>query len=134
MPGDYREGALQVISRSSFYVEPGEYIYAQVASLPSGKHFLWSQDATEITVVTKSEQLTELDLIERNKDDYKLICLNVDVPFYSVGFLATVCDAFAAKEMNVLVVSTYSKDYVMVRADLLERAESALLGLGFQRS
>jgi hypothetical protein len=134
MSADYRDGALQAISRSSFHIESGDYIYAQVATLPSGKHFLLSQDATEITVVTTLEQLAELDLIERNKDNYRLIRLDVDVPFYSVGFLATVCDALAAVDMNVLVVSTYSKDYVLVRSDLLETAERALLGVGFKRS
>jgi hypothetical protein len=33
--------------------------------------------------------------------------------------------------MNVLIVSTYSKDYLLVRADLIETAERALLALGF---
>jgi len=85
-------------------------------------------------IITKEENLPELDLKERNKDFYRLIALNVSIPFYSVGFLATVSQAIAEQGMNILVVSTYSKDYIMVKDDKLENAKSVLLGLGFKET
>lgn len=131
----YTTGALEMISKSSFEVDPGIFVYAQVRSIDSdAKHFLVTHDKDEITVVTTSARLNELDLIERNKDDYKLIALQVAVPFYSVGFLATVCDAFAKEQMNVLIVSTYSKDYLIVRADLIDNAINMLRNLGFNQN
>ncbi len=130
----YKQGASDVIEQSTYSVHDGTYIYAKVATAPSAAHhFMVTQDADEITVVTRSELLGSLDLLERNKDDYLLIAMNVSVPFYSVGFLATVSDAFAQRDLNILIVSTYSKDYLLVRADLIAVAEELLLALGFKK-
>ncbi|HEY9677045.1 MAG TPA: ACT domain-containing protein [Drouetiella sp.] len=132
MTKPYTKNALDEIAQSNFEVQPGNFIYAKVSSVDmSADHFLVSRDADEITVVTTEDKLSSLDLIEKNKDTYRLIALNVSVPFYSVGFLATVCDALASCGMNVLVASTYSRDYVLVRADLVEKATAVLLSLGF---
>ncbi len=133
MSRTYTKDALDEIAQSNFEIQPGNYIYAKVSSVDANaSHFLISRDADEITVVTTEDQLGSLQLIERNKDVYRLISLNVAVPFYSVGFIATVCDAIASAGMNVLVVSTFSKDYIMVRADLIERTGAILLSLGFE--
>lgn len=122
-----------IIKKSTLEVQKGRFVYAKVSEVPKmGNHFMITKDADEITVVTKEENLTELAFIEKNKDFYRLIALNVSVPFYSVGFLATVSHAIAKDGMNVLIVSTYSKDYIMVKDDKLEDARLVLLGLGFQ--
>lgn len=130
----YSTEALEVISNSTFEIQPGIYVYAMVHSMPkSDEHFLVTKDDDEITVVTRAEYLKKLEVIERNKDDYCLIALNVSIPFYSVGFLATVSAAFAKNGHNILIVSTYSKDYIMVRNDLRKNAEKILLSLGMKR-
>lgn len=123
----------KIIDQSSFQIQQGVFIYAKVASIPSiDDHFMVTIDAEEITVVTKAENLDKLDLIEKNKDNYKLIALNVSIPFYSVGFLATVSSEIAMEGMNILIVSTYSKDYIMVREDKLKDAKKVLVSLGFK--
>lgn len=125
----------KIIKESTFQIKEGRFVYAQVLKTPSrGKHFMISEDADEITVVTKEENLPELDLKERNKDFYRLIALNVSIPFYCVGFLAAVSRAISEQGINILIVSTYSKDYIMIKDDKLENAKSALLGLGFQEA
>jgi len=130
----YSKEAMEVISKSTFEIHKGNFVYAKVNSISSiDEHFLVTRDADEITVVTSEKNVAALDLIERNKDDYRLIALNVSVPFYSVGFLATISDALANKGMNILVVSTYSKDYLLVKADLVKIAEGTLLMLGFKQ-
>lgn len=122
----------KIIGQSSFKAEDGVYVYAKVASLSSiNEHFMVTRDNDEITVVTKEENLGSLDLIERNKDNYKLIALNVSVPFYSVGFLAAVSSAIAKEGMDILIISTYSKDYIMVKEDKLSNAIKVLFSLGF---
>jgi len=95
------------------------------------KHFIVSRDEDEITVVTREENIDSLRILEKNKDNYTLVALNVSVPFYSVGFLATVSGAIAEEGMNILIVSTYSKDYIMVKKDCTEKTKSVLLKLGF---
>ena len=84
------------------------------------------------TVVTRVENVATLDVIERNKDVYRLIVLQVAVPFYSVGFLAAVTDAIAKEGINVLIVSTYSKDYLLIEEGCAERVRAVLVKLGFQ--
>jgi hypothetical protein len=134
MSSTYSQKALDEIAQCNFQVQPGNYIYAKVSSINDIKsHFLVSRDLDEITVVTTEDKIPSLQLIERNKDLYRLIALNVLVPFYSVGFIATVCDALANAGMNVLVVSTYSKDYILVREDLIDEGIRSLLSLGFTR-
>lgn len=124
----------KIISSSSFILHEGRFIYTKVRiAPPTGKHFLISKDNDEITVVTKEENIGELDLIEKNKDYYSLIELKVSLPFYTVGFLATVSSAIANKGMNILIVSTYSKDYILVREEHEKNAILTLTELGFSR-
>jgi len=121
----------EILDNSSFEIQPGFYIYSKVSIYPlNHDHFMISQDNEEITVVTKIERLKELEIIERNKGEYVLIMLNVSVPFYSVGFLASVSHVIAKKGLNLLIVSTYSKDYIMIRKEHLEKSHQALIELG----
>jgi hypothetical protein len=122
----------RIILQSTFQIQEGTYAYATVKSVPADKHFLVAVDVDEITVVTETQRLKELDLIEKNRDDWCLIALNISAPFYSVGFLAAVSEAIANQKMNVLIVSTYSKDYILVKAGLKEKARKALLRLGLK--
>lgn len=125
----------KIIKESTFKVEEGRFVYAKVSKAPDTEHhFMVSRDADEITVVTNEQNLSELDLVERNKDTYRLIALNVSVPFYSVGFLAAVSHEIAKQGMNILIVSTYSKDYILIKDDSIEKAKSVLFKLGFQES
>lgn len=128
------KGINKIIKQSSFIVHEGKYIYAKVSKAPRiDNHFLVSKDKDEITVVTEEKNLNELELIEKNKDFYLLIELKVSVPFYSVGFLATVSNAIAKEGMNILIVSTYSKDYILVRAEYIDKAIQGLISLGFKQ-
>ena len=118
------------IEQCSFTVMPGIWIYSRVTSAPKGKHFMVTQDEDEITVVTEKKREKELDVIERNNDEWSLISLNVSTPFYSVGFLAEVSRAIAEAGLNILVISTYSKDYILIKRDSLRLAKQTLLKLG----
>lgn len=124
----------KIIENSSFEITEGKYIYTKVKSYPtSSDHFMITKDKDEITVVTEIEKSPELDLIEKNEDIYKLICLNVSIPFYSVGFLASVSNAIADKNLNILIVSTYSKDYLLVKEICLNKIVGALKELGLNQ-
>ncbi len=123
----------EIVASSNFVIHDNTYVYAKVSSSPSiDDCFLITKDKDEVTVVVTTENLDKVELIERNKDDYKLIELKVSLPFYAVGFLAAVTKAISAKGCNNLIVSTYSKDYVFVRVEQLELARKALLEAGFR--
>jgi len=124
----------EIIKNSSYEIQNDRFVYAKVTNISNiDSHFLIAKDADEITVVTKEKNLGELKLIEKNQNLYKLIALNVSVPFYAVGFLAAVSNAIAAKGMNILIVSTYSKDYILVMENRIREAEDVLLSLGFKK-
>lgn len=128
-----KEEIKKIIKASNFEIQEGRFVYAKVSQLPDIRnHFLVTVDEDEITVVTKEENLNELTVIEKNKELYCLIALNVSIPFYSVGFLATVSQAIAKQGMNILIVSTYSKDYILVKNDKLEDAKAVLIKLGLK--
>ncbi|MFH0856497.1 MAG: ACT domain-containing protein [bacterium] len=123
----------KIIRESSFKIEDGRYVYAKVSEFPeAGKHFMVTKDDEEITVVTREENLGGLMLIETNKEFYRLISLDVSVPFYAVGFLAAVSNEIAKEGINILIVSTYSKDYFLIRDDKIEEVELILKKLGFK--
>ena len=125
----------EIIAKSTFSVKKGQYIYAKVsADLNLDDCFMISRDSDEITAVFEESKLDRFEIIERNKDLYKLIELKVSVPFYAVGFLAAVTTSLSSKDVNSLVVSTYSKDYILVRVEQLDLAVSAFTELGLKKN
>jgi hypothetical protein len=124
----------KIISSSTFEAYSGSYIYAKTNKIPIDvKFFALTVDNDEITVVLEKSHIDGLDFEAKNKDEYSLIALNVLVPFYCVGFLAEITKVIASKGMNILIVSTFSKDYILVRSDKREDALKALLELGLRQ-
>ncbi len=122
-----------IIKNSHFKIEEGEFVYAKVSEITDiEKHFLVAKDTKEITVVTEEKNISNLNILERNKEIYSLIRLDVSTPFYAVGFLATVSKAMADKSMNILIISTFSRDYIMVVYQRVGEAREVLQNLGFK--
>lgn len=122
----------EIIKTSTFKVHEGSWIYAKVSGQPSlGDCFMLSKDEDEITAVFEVSNAGRFVIVEQNKDLRKLIEIKVSAPFYAVGFLAAITKAISSKGCNNLIVSTYSKDYVLVTESLFVQAKQALLELGF---
>ena len=125
---------LEMFSKSYYIVHEGEYKYTKVATEPQSKsHFMVTKDDDEITVLTKKENLSELEIIETNEHSWILISLNLKTPFMA-GTMATINSACFEAGLNNLIVSTYSKDYIIVRKDQLLQITSVLDSLGFQKN
>lgn len=124
----------EILRATTYRQVPGEFYYARLDKPPKNPadHFMVSCDQDEVTVVTKVENYENLGAVERNKDNYSLFELRVSVPFYAVGFLAKITSAIAAKGANILVVSTYSKDYILVRTEHTNLAKVTLRDLGIK--
>ncbi len=122
---------IQAFKKSLFAVSDGRYVYTKVASPPKQKHFMVAQDQDEITVLAREENLKDLNIIEKNDKYWKLIALIV--PPFTAGIIAAVTNAVvsAKKGTNTLIVSTFSKDYLIVREDSLELVKRTLVELGF---
>jgi hypothetical protein len=119
-----------IINDSIIKVKPERYAYLKCNSLPGNTHFMVSQDEDEVTVVTTEHRIKDVDYIEETKW-FKLLEINVSMPFIAKGFLAAVTRCVAAKNLNVLIVSTYSKDYALVKEEALPIAMEALKQRGF---
>ncbi len=123
----------RVIERSTFRLKHGKFVYAKVRKIPEhGRHFMISSDNDEITVVTLEENIKQLELEERRGENYSIIELNPSMPFYTVGLLAAVSGAIAKFGISLLVISTYSKEYVLVNEKYANAARNALSMIGLK--
>jgi len=123
---------LEMFRKSTFSISDKKYIYTKVKTVPSlSNHFLVSQDKDEITVVTEENNLSSLDLIEKNNNLWRLVSLNLATPFMA-GTLATINSACSEKGLNNLIVSTYSKDYLIIKDSQTNQIKEVLNILGFK--
>ena len=122
----------KIIKDSSFVIESGTYTIAKiVGNIKTENCFLVTKDKLETTVIYKSEDnnINIINIIDK-KDNYALIGIDVSVPFYSVGFIAEVTGRLAKKNINVLVVSTFSRDYVLINNEHREESRRILIEMG----
>ena len=124
-----------VIQSSWFTIENGLYVYAKVTNVHTPeKHLIVTRDSDEITVVTKTSNLSELGDYERNPDNWVLLNIKCGNPFYCKGFLAAIASAFASKGIDITLTSTYTNDYVMVQENNIDKAISLLKNIGFKQN
>lgn len=120
-----------MIARSSFRFA-GVYVWASVRDAgDASRHLMVAHDAHETTVVTAPENLASLDTIAVNPDRWLLLAVDCANPFYCVGFIAKVATRLSGGGIDILVVSTFSCDWVFVKEDDAPRAASLLREAGF---
>ena len=78
--------------------------------------FMVCRDADETTVIAPEGNLPADDVVAEEKW-FRLLAVRVSTPFGAPGFLAAISTAIAQAGINILVVSTFSKDYVLLRED-----------------
>ena len=84
-----------------------------------------ARDEDEVTVVTEEANVGYI-AYDSDVKWFSLIEIQVSLPFVAKGFLAAVTGAIAGKDLNVLAVSTFSKDYFLVREESLQTALGGL--------
>ena len=121
----------EAIPKSIATVMRDTYVYVKTDIVEkTDNHFMVSKDKDEITVITKKENIKNLKVLEL-VGDYKLIEFRPAVPFQTVGSLAKIAEVIANKGMNILIVSTFSKDYIMIKEQFCEKGLTALKNIGF---
>lgn len=91
-----------------------------------------TRDTYEMTVVTQEEHLGDVDVLDMNADRWLLLAIDCANPFYCVGFIAKISAALSGAGMDILVVSTFSCDWVFVKESDGPRAAELLLQEGFR--
>lgn len=90
-----------------------------------------TRDDKETTVVTLEGNLADVEVLERNRDRWLLLTIDCANPFYCVGFIAKFASVLSAAGVDILVVSTFSRDWVLVKEEDGQRASRLLTGIGF---
>lgn len=123
---------LKEIKASKVIFLPGRYAYLKASgSVELDNHFLISRDSNEVTVVTEEKNVDTVSHDE-SVQWFKLVEIKVSKPFIVKGFLAAISKAIADADLNILIVSTFSKDYILVREEDQDLAKGALKDLGFE--
>ena len=120
------------IRNSPVRLMPGRYVALRYADVPDGSGwFMIVRDQDEVTVIAEESAIPESRALEADRG-YRLVEIKVATGCESVGLLATVTRALAEAGLSILVVSTYSKDYVLVKEESVAAGLQALSGLGFR--
>lgn len=120
----------KVIKSSNVIVHSGRYAYLKAQEIAINEHLFISKDKDEITVVTEEKNVSKTKHDQEAKW-FKLIEIRVSLPFLAKGFLAKVTKTISNKKLNVLVISTFSKDYILVREETYDIAVESLKKIGF---
>ncbi|HEU4889258.1 MAG TPA: ACT domain-containing protein [Thermoanaerobaculia bacterium] len=126
------ESTQQVIADSTFrFVGTYRFVSARSVANPE-KHLMITRDEYELTVVTKEEHLGDVDVLDINAERWLLLAIDCANPFYCVGFIARISAVLSGAGMDILVVSTFSCDWVFVKEDDGPRAADLLRAEGFR--
>lgn len=120
----------KVIKSSPVVVHRGRYAYLISQEKELKNHFLISQDNDEITIVTEEKNILNTKH-EKAVKWFKLFEFKVSIPFLAPGFLAKISKTVADKGLNILIVSTFSKDYILIREEDCKVAINAFEDAGF---
>jgi hypothetical protein len=125
------ESLQDVIAGSPVRLLPGQYAVAKCEAPPEGPgFFMVSRDADEVTVIAEEAHLPALGASAAERG-YRLVEIRVAAPFLGVGLLAAVSSALAGAGISILIVSTFSKDYVLLKSDCAAKGLEALALAGF---
>jgi hypothetical protein len=125
----------ETIEQSPFVLHPLRYAVLQVAECPNPQpHFLVTHETEEISVITTEDKLEMLapQILEQQLW-FRLLEFKMSTPFETPGFLAAIASKLASRQLNILLVSTFSKDWLLLREDDLKAGLSSLHELGFQQ-
>lgn len=129
--GDMAQTLSDVIRNSPVRVMPGRYAVVRCADVPDSRDcFMVARDADETTAIAEESKLPALPALATQKG-YRLVAIEVAAPFQAVGFLSTVTGALAGAGLDILVVSTYSKDYLLLKEESVAEGLQALAEAGF---
>jgi uncharacterized protein len=84
--------------------------------------FMILRDSSEVTLVVEEEDWQRIRHAVRDakvETGYRLVTLDVVLPWNTVGFLARITEILAAVNVSVGVLSSFSRDHLLIKqADL----------------
>lgn len=84
----------------------------------------------ERSLVCRTDRVPE-NVLER-EDGFKGFRIQGILDFSLIGILANVAGILAENEISVFAISTYNTDYILTKAENMEKALELLAGAGYQ--
>jgi len=119
-----------VIGSSQILVRKGRYAYLRANETEIKNHLMITRDDKETTVITEEKNIADTPH-SQSVEWFTVLEVHVSQPFTTKGFLAKITQTIANQDMNVLVVATFSKNYILVREEQADLAITALSDIGF---
>ncbi len=126
------ESTEDVLERSTFR-RLGPYLWVRARSVGHAeRHLLVTRDDREVTVITREADLGDLEVESVNPDSWELLSIDCANPFYCVGFVARIASALSAAGLDILFVSTFSRDWVFLKQAEAARGAEVLTAIGIE--
>jgi hypothetical protein len=123
-----------VIAASWFTIDPRTFVYASAQQVPNPeKHLMVVRDIAEITIVTDISNFPLEGGCVFNKEKWKLVNIRCGNPFYCVGFIAFITGSLANAGIDVVLVSSFSNDLVLIMDKDMDEAVRVLKAIGFKQ-
>jgi len=87
--------------------------------------FMILRDAHEVTLVIEEEDWRRIRHAARDartEAGYRLVTLDIELPWSTVGYLARVTEILAAAGISVGALSSFSRDHLLIKQDDLGNA------------
>jgi len=121
----------KIVAKSDTVVHKGRYAFLKLkGEVPLGEHFMLTKDADEITLVTREENVANIPH-EELVGYYTLIEFRCAAPFNAAGFLEKISGTVSRLGSCCLIVSTFSKDYCLVKEANTKKAVDGFRLAGF---
>ena len=91
--------------------------------------FMILRDAHEVTLLVEEEDWRRIRHAVRDaktESGYRMITLDIELPWSTVGYLARVTEILAAAGISVGALSSFSRDHLLVKQDDLPKALKVL--------
>jgi hypothetical protein len=118
-------------TKVTFAVEKHSLKICRVRSISNEAAVAVIRAGNEITVVAPTTAV--LDSLEE-RSGYRMISFITQLPFELTGLMAFVISRLAEEEIPVFVLSSFSTDHLLVKADHVDRARRALERAGFREA
>lgn len=111
----------------------GEFTVCKIASTQqidlTQEYVFLSKTLDEISLVCKAEHAPS-DAVAA-EPGWKALKVSGVLDFGMIGVLAKISNILAEAEISIFVISTYNTDYILVKAEGLERATRVLTHKGY---
>lgn len=117
------------LNNGEVYVWKEKFAVAKT-NRPIKEAFAAIQDKNEITTIIERGKLSKEVVIDVDEDDWRIITFDMILPMDLVGFIAKISGAIAEEGVNILYISSYSTDHLLVQEKDLKKAVAKLKKLG----